>query len=1134
MLSTRSFSFQSISSGTNRFSNFVRALFVQTRFVQASVALAILLSFGFLPFAHAQITGSITGIVTDTSGAAITSAAVTIKNIETGAVRDSSTDSVGRYIVPTLIVGEYEVRVSKSGFQDAIRKGIQLAVNQEAVVDLRMQVGQVKTEVSVTSDAPVVSLTTSDISGLVGEQQIKELPLNGRSYDLLLTLNPGIVNFTSQKTGGTGVSNSTTGNNFAVSGNRPQQNLFLLNGVEFTGAAENNMQPGGPSGLLLGVEAVREFNVERDSYGAEYGKRPGGQVIIVTQSGGNQFHGSAYEFLRNSALDAPNYFDQGDAPPFRRNQFGAALGGPIRADKTFFFANYEGFRQSLSQTSVAYVPGLQARASAIPSVQPYLNLWITPAAGTPELINPGDTFGGISTVFSSPLQTIREDFGTIRVDQMFSPRDTFSAIYTIDDGGDVTATAANPYSTDILNLREQVLSLQETHTFSPRTLNTAIFGFSRAGYFFAGEPTPGTPAASVPGFLQGLPVGAVVVGGSAASNPQAQIGLAGSNNGSNLTIARNIFTFEDRVTLTRGKHEFSFGAWFQRFQSNENIALSQYGQDTFASLKSFITTGISSSFLYDPTPTPLKWRSLFSSFYGEDVIRLFPRLTLSLGFRAEFSTGWNEADGRASNYTYTNGVINTDPRINSSVFTSNNATFLPQPRLALAWSPVDSKTVIRAGFGMYNDLQDALGYRTDQNAPFNPTYSVANAPATLFPIIQSAPLPTGAKLVPGGVQPDLKTPTLISWSLRVQRELSPNTSITIGYVGSHGYHELLGVDANEPAPVICPASPCPAFYPTATANTTPPPPVVPVNIGFPATSPLAGAPVPDGSYYIPFVSPSTPRANPKIANTWTWFSEGISSYNALQVDVRRRFSHGLTIRGVYTFSRALDDGDSLNATTSGNAPALVSNPYNLRADYALAGFNVSHLGVLNAIYQLPFGRGQAFANSMQGFRNGIVSGWSVASVVTLQSGFPLTPQLSYNPSNNGDTRNPVRPFLNPNFRGDVVTGNPAAWFNTAAFIAPPSNSGFYGNVGRDTYLGPDLATWDFSVLKNTTIHERFSLQFRAELFNLLNRANFNTPNLILFTPPTATNPSGTSGTAGAISSTATTSRQVQFGLKLLW
>jgi hypothetical protein len=1091
---------------------------------------ALLLMLCHVPPARAQISASISGAVTDSSGAPVPSANVTARNVETGGLHTASTNDAGRYLLLALPVGQYEVRVTKASFQDALRTGIFLAIGQEARVDLKLQVGAIKAEITVISDAPIVNTTTRDISGLVGEHQVNDLPLNGRSYDLLLPLNPGIVNFTTQKTGGTGISNSTTANNFAVSGNRPQQNIFLLNGIEYTGAAENNMQPGGSSGMLLGVDAVREFNVQRDSYSAELGKRPGGQVIIATRSGGNQLHGTAFEFLRNNDLDAPNFFDQGSAPPFQRNQFGASLGGPIRSDKTFLFGNYEGFRENLHQTSAAFVPSLASRAAAVPSVVPLLDLWPTPAAGAQD-------FNGISQVFSNPLQTIGENFGTLRLDHIFSQRDSLAAIYTVDDGRDFTETPLDPFSADVLTLREQVLSLEETHVFSPSFLNTARVGFSRAGYFFAGEPTPGTPAANVPGFLLGHPVGAVVVGGSAASNPQASIGLAGSNNGSNLFIHRNLYTFEDRVTLTRGRHQLSFGAWFQRFQSNETIALSQYGQATFASITTFLQ-GTIGTFLFDPAPTNMNWRSLFGAFYADDVIRISPKLTLSLGLRDEFSTGWNEAHGHASNYTYSGGIINTQPQIGNSLFTTNNAELLPQPRIGLAWSPLGPKTVLRAGFGMYNDLQDALGYRADQNSPFNPVYSLAALAVSKLPIDPAAPISAAARLVPGGVQPDMQTPTLISWSLRLERELSPNTSLSIGYVGSHGYHEIIGVDANEPTPVICPASPCPAVYPTF----DPAQPVVafdpahpnnPFNdptVGFRIGSALAGAPVPAGSYY---VLPKTPKPNAAIANTWTWFSRGDSSYHALQVDFRRRFSHGLTLRGVYTFSKTLDDGDSLNQTTANNAPGLVSNPFNLAADKGLATFNVQNLAVINVLYALPFGRRQSHAGSLQGWSNGFVSGWSLSSIITAQSGFPFTPQLSYNPSNTGDTRNPVRPFLNPAFTGPVVLGKPNQWFDPNAFIAPPSASGFFGNVGRDTYIGPGLATWDFSILKDTQVRENMRVQFRAELFNLLNRANFNTPNLIVFTPPTAAS-AAPSGSAGAITSTTTTSRQVQFALKFVW
>ncbi len=480
-------------------------------------------------------------------------------------------------------------------------------------------------------------------------------------------------------------------------------------------------------------------------------------------------------------------------------------------------------------------------------------------------------------------------------------------------------------------------------------------------------------------------------------------------------------------------------------------------------------------------------------------------------------------------YTFANGIVSNAPTVGNSLFTVNRAKFLPQPRIGLAWSPWSSKMVVRAGFGMYNDLQDSLGYRADQNAPFNPTYTIAagNIAALNLPINPAAAPAATALLVPGGVQPDMHTPTVITYSLRIERELSPNTSLSVGYVGSHGYHELIGADGNAPAPVVCPASPCPATFPTTTyvdPNT---------HATLPIYGALAGTAVPAGTF---FVAPGTKKPNATIANTWTWFSEGTSSYNALEVDLKRRLSHGLAVRGAYTWAKSLDDGDSLNATAAGNAPGLLSNPYAPKADWGLATYDVRNMGVVTASYDLPFGRNRRYLNSSGGVVNSFGGGWTVNSIVTVQSGFPFTPQLGYNPSNNGDTRNPVRPFLNPSFTGPVILGTPAQWFNPNAFVAVPNNSGYFGNVGRDSYIGPGLATWDFSVLKETHIHEGMNLQFRAEIFNLLNRANFNTPNLItnvLLPAPNATVPVQ-SPAAGAITSTSTWARQVQFGLKLLW
>jgi hypothetical protein len=1075
----------------------------------------IVLLSGALPV-WAQVSASLSGTVTDPSGPVVSGATVTATDNDTGATRSTVTNDAGLYHLSALPVGHYDVRVNKPGFAEEIRSGLNLVVGQDATLNISLRIGTASQQITVNGDAPIVGVTSADISGVIGERQVNDLPLNGRSYDELLTLNPGVVNFTSQKVGGVGVSNSTNGNNFAVTGNRPQQNLYLLNGVEFTGAAENNMQPGGTSQQLLGVDAVQEFNVLRDSYSAQYGKHPGAQVLIVTQSGTNQLHGSLYEFLRNNALDARNFFDGSSVPGFQRNQFGASLSGPIKKDKTFLFGNFEELRQHLHQTGVDLVPDTNARngflpcklVSPVPShclssglvfvgVSPLINAWPAPSPGAPD-------FGGISEAFNNPLQTIRDDLGTVRLDHYFSSNDSLSAIYTVDDSADFTPTSTNSYSTDVESLREQVASVDETHIFSPSLLNAARVGYSRASYFFTGEPTPGTLAASLPGFLQGSPVGAIVVGGSAASNPAAQVSLAGSNNGSNLRVARNIFTYEDRISWTTGKHQLSFGAWVQQFQSNEILALSQYGQATFTGLQTFLQ-GTASGLLYDPSPTPLSWRAVFGAWYLEDVMRLSPKLTVSLGFRGESTSGWNEAHSRAANYTYPNGIISSQPRIADSVFTRNRGTLLPEPRVGVAWNPF-YKTVFRAGFGMYNDLQDALGYRTDQNAPFNPTHNLPNAAVSQLPLSRTAPVPATARLVPGGVQPDLYTPTLVSWSFRLQQQLTTNTALTIGYVGSHGYHELIGIDANEPIPVICPAAPCPAHYPS----------------NFPDG--LANAPILAGTYYVP----TAIRANPALANTWTYFSEGDSSYNALQVDINHRFSQGLALRGVYAWSKTIDDGDSPNSTTSGNEPALASNPFDLRADRGLANFDVRNVGVISLVYALPFGHGRRWLAGGSGFGSALVSGWTLNSIVTIQSGFPFTPQLSYNPSNNGDTRNPVRPFVNPSFSGPVILGRVNQWFNPAAFLAPPNNSGFYGDLGRDTLTGPGLGTWDFSLLKDTPIQEGMNLQFRAEFFNLLNRANFNSPNAVVFTP------TGVSPTAGVITSTSTTSRQIQFALKLLW
>src|SRR5262249_51319544 len=334
--------------------------------------------------------------------------------------------------------------------------------------------------------------------------------------------------------------------------------------VEFTSASEINNTPGGVSGQLLGVDAVREFAVVKDTYGAEYGKRPGAQVGIVTTSGTNQLHGALYEFVRNNALDARNFFDHGDIPEYQRNNFGASLGGPLRTDKTFVFGNYEGFRQNLGLSNLSLVPDDASRASAVPSIQPLLTLW--PTANGSELLTSSGDPSGIAEAVTNPLKTIREDFGTARFDQIFSAKDSFAAIYTADDS-EAHSPAVNPLTLADVSLREQVASLSETHIFSSHLLNKATFGFSRGAFYFNTRT-----AVDLPGWIhEGQPVGAVVVGGGTTLNGASQITNGGTNAGSNLRAVRNLFTFTDQVMLAHGPHLFNLGAWFQRIQANDAL-----------------------------------------------------------------------------------------------------------------------------------------------------------------------------------------------------------------------------------------------------------------------------------------------------------------------------------------------------------------------------------------------------------------------------------------------------------------------------------------------------------------------------------------------------------------------------------
>jgi hypothetical protein len=1034
-----------------------------------------------------QVLGSISGYVHDPSTAVIPDATVIVANAETGVARTLATDERGYYEARALPAGRYDVKVQKSGFRNLVRFGIDLAVAQDAVVDIAMQLGVIKEDVVIGGDAPLVNVATSSIAGLVNERDVKDLPLNGRSFDNLITLNPGTANITANHS--STLTSAGQGNSFSVSGNREDYNLFLLNGIEYSGVSTADVIPGGLSGQLLGVDAVREFNVAANTYGVEYGKRPGGQVSLVTMSGTNQFHGTVFEFLRNSFFDAKNFFDKTiGAPPFKRNQLGGSAGGPLRKDKTFLFGSYEGFRQRLALSDVAIVPDMNARNGFLPNssgtlvniglapgIAPYFALWPTPNG--PELPNNG----GLAYSYTNPLQAIREDFGNLRLDHSFSNADLFSGVYTVDDGYSSTP-GATPLLLTVSNMRSQVASLQEVHTFNSSLINTLRGGFTRAKWILN---TASPVDESSLSFVKGEPIGSISIG-SVGTGQLGSIAGAGSNGSQEYEdIVRNLFTVTDAVSFVKGIHKIEIGGWFQKVESNDNAADQRYGVASFTDLQHFIQ-GQASQVTTTLNPIEIGWRQTAGAWYVQDTMQLRPNLTFTIGVRDEFNNGWNSPKGMAANFIYNSfNVLETQPVVGNSLYAVNNAKLMIGPRAGLAWSPFSSShTAIHAGYGMYYEQMDYMGACCDAvpNGIYNNRVSVTN---TAFPVLFAAgqTLP-GAKIAPNGVQPNLKMPAVFEYSLHIDQALAANTLFSVGYVGERGYHLLSTTDANT------------AFPTTVNGQ--------------------------------PYFAPKSPKMNPSLGNARYQVSNGYSNYNALQVDLTQRFSHGFQFRGNYTYSKSLDNHSASFLSNAGTGAAVTyMDPFDPKRDYGPSNFDIPNRFAGNFSYQLPVGKGKRYLSGAGGVSNALLGGWQINSIITAQSGFPFTPLVGFNQSADGDTRNPDRVSLNPNFTGPVIEGKPSQWFNPAAFLLP--TAGTFGNAGRDILRAPDLVSLDGSMFKTFRFGERATLQFRAEFFNPLNHPNLNMPVITTFTSSGAP-----SSSAGVITSTSTTSRQMQFALKLGW
>ncbi len=1103
------------------------------------VGLVALIALGNCPVLAQGFTAAITGTVKDESGAALVGAAVTVKHVDSGLTRAVKADASGKYSVSSLPIGEYELTAELMGFKGEVRRGIKLVVAQEAVVDFTLQVGSMVQQVTVTEDAPLVNTTMTQLSGLISEEQIKELPLNGRSFDQLLTLNTGTVDNRSNINNGAWTS-------FSVSGKRPETNRFLMNGVDYIGSNSTGqfITPSGSSGQLLGVEAVREYNVLQHTYGAEYGKRAGAQVVVVSSSGTNQLHGDAFEYMRNSTLDARNFFEHAKGP-FKRNQFGGALGGPLKKNKAFLFGNYEGFRERWAVPNVAIVPDAQARQGFLPcnvitpapsscppsgyapvpklaaGMLPYAN-YFWPAPNGSELLVGGLPTGSAFAV-GNPLRKVREDFGLVRFDSNVSSKDSFSANFNVDDG-ERAAPPADPVFISLTTQRAYLFGLQETHIFSSTVVNVATLGFSRAWGTMVNAPAVPIPANLV--FLSGTNPGSITIGGGANTNVAAALAQPSGNSPNR--DARNHITWADDLHVTKGSHSWSAGVWIQRVQQNMyGGAQATAGTINYDTLLTFLQD-LPTQFIANANPQAVYFRSTEGAWYVQDEIKLKPNLTLRLGLRDEMTNGWNEVYGHAANYVFdANGVVQTDPRVASSAFLENNAKALWQPRIGLAWDPTGTgKWSVRAGFGIHYDLQDNVGHRLNADPPFNARQTITSKPLlSIIPIpfgtqappscnAQSPLRPPACSIFsPGGLDPDMHTPALQQWSLTVERAITPNLMLELSYVGSQAYHVVTALDTNMARPQVCsdPAGCLSGGIRKASQAVV----------------------VPQGTTYMPSTPPVAfgntvlqMRPNPFVGPTQSWFYLGTSSYHSANVSLTKRATRGLTFKTNYTFSKLLDINSAFLSTSGTNEPVSVLNPFDMRFNRGPAAFNLKHQFNANYTYQLPFGRGQRLGGKASGAADKLIGGWQWNGSVSVQGGFPFTPLVGSNSSGTGDTQNPDVPILNPSFSGPVVLGKPEKWFDPGAFLMP--KAGTFGNVARGSFVGPGLTNFDTSLFKKFSFNEKYSLQFRAEAFNIFNHANFASPNPVVFAG------NSTSPSAGVITLTSTTSRQIQLALKLLF
>ncbi|OFW35510.1 MAG: hypothetical protein A3J28_07500 [Acidobacteria bacterium RIFCSPLOWO2_12_FULL_60_22] len=1039
--------------------------------------------------AFAQTAATITGTVADSTGAVVPGAQVIITNAGTGQSRTLQTNNVGRYYAPALNPGSYQVEASSAGFQAVVHSGITLTVGAEAVINFTLNPGQVAEKVEVVGEAPLVQTTSASVAELVGEQKIRALPLNGRSFDQLILLQPGI-----NVAAGAGSSpNQGRGIKFSANGARLTSNYFMLDGTDINDS--QNFTPGGAGGQQFGVESILEFQVLTHNQGAQYGRSMGAVINAVTRSGTNTFHGSLYEFLRNSKLDAKNFFDRPTEPipPFKRNQFGATAGGPIVRDRLFLFGNYEGFRERLGVSKNALVPDQDARRGILPGRPPIsVNPAVVPYLALYPLPNGPSTGGGIGRYLFSQSQPTRVDYGTARVDWNPRETDSFFGRYTMDDSSKLRREDPN----HVLGLfaedekhRNQFATAQWTHTLSPRVLNIVRFGFNRSVTLVDLAKLGNVPDSL--SFIPGRPIGRMGVSGMSAC-------CATINDPRYFRM--NNFQPSDDLSINIGRHAVKTGFLVERFQWNTENWNRFQGDYNFDSLESFLLGRVLSVDFPLPGSEPNRGiRATLFGTYIQDDFQVTSRLTLNLGLRYEITTVPIEVNGKMS---FLDNPLDTTLD-KKQPFEGNHRNFAP--RFGFAWDVRgNGKTSVRGGWGMYYDqiLMNQFLNLFDRTPPYWQTARLgAGAP---FPNPLTAPNLRAQVSAQTAVRDDYQTPYMYQYNLTVQREILPSFVASVGYVGSIGKHLIQRFDGNTPVPIR-----------------------------------QAG-----GTLFIPA---GAPRRNPVWPGMQTRRLAGFSTYNGLQVSVSRRFSQGFQLQGVYTYARSIDTSSGLFSEEAQNAATGAQIPDQLFNEKALSNFDIRHSAILNFNYELPFGK------SLSGVARQVFEGWELGGITTLSGGIPLTVENSGNRSRHlasgadfadrpnlapGASNNPTSgvttgcAFDTTSIAAGRKLGTPDLWFDPCAFVPQPL--GTFGNLGRNTVIGPGIATVDFLVNKHFRIKEGRELSFRAEFFNVFNRPNLAPP--LLATRRIFNNAAvgRLVGSAGAIQQTNTTSRQIQFGLKYVF